>query len=1079
MRCSSPWRLGSIARPCTGFGNAIGARWMWSSSAASCRTASNLISSTLATATMSPGSACATSTWSLPLQHEEVRDLERLSAVADVEEALLRHRSLVDAKDAEPADEGIDRDLEDVREHVPAGLGQGRRHRLGRGALAAQERRRVRLARMRQQLDDDVEQLGDAGAGLRRDEADRDQVALAQRLLERRVQLGGVDVAVVEVAVDEIGVDLDDLLDEGAMRRVDAAEIAVAFAVVEAVDDARAACVGQVERQALLAERVLDLRQHAGQVDAGHVDPVDDDHAVALARRGVLHHAHRHRLDADRRVDDDRRGLHRLERGQALAEEVGRARRVDEVDARLAVRQVQHGRVERVLHSPLERVEVADRRAALERSRRDDRARGDEQRLGEAGLAGSGRADERERADRFDTGARAGKWAWHAGSPSAVARRHAGDGSAVRRPLWKRRVEDVAPLRPAFSLASPIGSYIDRHPGFTPTAMRSRLGLSFLLGAICLTGAFHAAADDAMPERWINASEVNLRTEPGTRGAVLALLPLGALGALDRHERQPGLLRGRRRRRARLRRLSIPERVGAECARPRRGRRRDRRALGERRRRDPARRAVGRIGDRRAACAQCPRRAACAGGRLALLRSRRRVSAARPRRTATPRAATSRRRRWRSTRIVAPTLPDGQPNPQLRPGARVLARAVVGRGSRRTRRSSAPTLKARTAIAAEAPVPPARPADAELERMKAHLAKGLYGATPPPLPRWDDVRRLARAAAPQRVPAQTSPRERERIEGAAGGRTEPPRRRPGAGGPAIRCRRRQRRRGSPRRPWSIALELPVVRPSLFKSDFRLAPPGASVDDLSGRFHIVETYRTARPRPRRDARHRRRPLGHRSGDRRVDSAGRADDALSRRNDAHEQRPVERDARPLGQRRPADVRGLRRRLRVRRGRPAHLALLRRRRPARSRGAEAQSARHAGVVRDETARCRSRARRRSSSATRSTAIGPASSPGRGFTSTSTATASSTSPSGKAPARPPGTSTARPRPTIPTIVSSWRTSAAAGTCSAPIRSATAAAADRRRDRHCGEGPWRHARNPFDCTSSSARSTICALGSR
>ena len=42
MRCSSPWRLGSIARPCTGFGNASGARWMWSSSAASCRTASKL-----------------------------------------------------------------------------------------------------------------------------------------------------------------------------------------------------------------------------------------------------------------------------------------------------------------------------------------------------------------------------------------------------------------------------------------------------------------------------------------------------------------------------------------------------------------------------------------------------------------------------------------------------------------------------------------------------------------------------------------------------------------------------------------------------------------------------------------------------------------------------------------------------------------------------------------------------------------------------------------------------------------------------------------------------------------------------
>jgi hypothetical protein len=39
------------------------------------------------------------------------------------------------------------------------------------------------------------------------------------------------------------------------------------------------------------------------------------------------------------------------------------------------------------------------------------------------------------------------------------------------------------------------------------------------------------------------------------------------------------------------------------------------------------------------------------------------------------------------------------------------------------------------------------------------------------------------------------------------------------------------------------LELPMVAPSLFKSPSDAAPPGASVEDLSGRFHIVTTYRT--------------------------------------------------------------------------------------------------------------------------------------------------------------------------------------------------------------------------------------------
>jgi hypothetical protein len=95
-------------------------------------------------------------------------------------------------------------------------------HRLGGRAFALQEVGRVGLGRVGQQLDDDVEQLGHAGAGARRDEAHRDQVALAQRLLQRRVQLAGVDVAVVQVAVDEVGVDLDHLLDQRAVRGVDA-----------------------------------------------------------------------------------------------------------------------------------------------------------------------------------------------------------------------------------------------------------------------------------------------------------------------------------------------------------------------------------------------------------------------------------------------------------------------------------------------------------------------------------------------------------------------------------------------------------------------------------------------------------------------------------------------------------------------------------------------------------------------------------------------------------------------------------------------------------------------------------------
>jgi hypothetical protein len=99
----------------------------------------------------------------LALQHEEAAHLERLAAVADVEEAVARDGALVHAEHAHAADERVDRDLEDVGQDMAGGVGHGD-DRLGGVALAAQELRRVGLARMRQDADDDVEQLADAGA---------------------------------------------------------------------------------------------------------------------------------------------------------------------------------------------------------------------------------------------------------------------------------------------------------------------------------------------------------------------------------------------------------------------------------------------------------------------------------------------------------------------------------------------------------------------------------------------------------------------------------------------------------------------------------------------------------------------------------------------------------------------------------------------------------------------------------------------------------------------------------------------------------------------------------------------------
>ena len=95
---------------------------------------------------MSPGTARSTLDVLAALQHEEMPDLERLSAVADEELRVLGDRALVHAEDAELADERIHDDLEHVREHVLLRIGL--RSELGRRiAFALVEERRIAFRR--------------------------------------------------------------------------------------------------------------------------------------------------------------------------------------------------------------------------------------------------------------------------------------------------------------------------------------------------------------------------------------------------------------------------------------------------------------------------------------------------------------------------------------------------------------------------------------------------------------------------------------------------------------------------------------------------------------------------------------------------------------------------------------------------------------------------------------------------------------------------------------------------------------------------------------------------------------------
>ena len=109
MRCSSPRRLGSIARPCTGTGklqrlqvdvvvlgrvvqHGVEVDLVDLGDARRCR----------------PAAPRGTSTCSLPCSMNRWPTLNGLRAVADVELAVLRDRALVDAEHAHLADERVD-----------------------------------------------------------------------------------------------------------------------------------------------------------------------------------------------------------------------------------------------------------------------------------------------------------------------------------------------------------------------------------------------------------------------------------------------------------------------------------------------------------------------------------------------------------------------------------------------------------------------------------------------------------------------------------------------------------------------------------------------------------------------------------------------------------------------------------------------------------------------------------------------------------------------------------------------------------------------------------------------------------
>ena len=139
--------------------------WMWSSSCESCSTQSNSISSTLATAAMSPGTARSISTFLPPCSRNRWPTLNGLRPSPMKSCVSLVTVPWCTRKTPSLPTNGSTTTLNTCASTCFFGSGS-ERNSVRRVAFALVEERRIALGRIRRELDEDVEQLGDAGAGL-------------------------------------------------------------------------------------------------------------------------------------------------------------------------------------------------------------------------------------------------------------------------------------------------------------------------------------------------------------------------------------------------------------------------------------------------------------------------------------------------------------------------------------------------------------------------------------------------------------------------------------------------------------------------------------------------------------------------------------------------------------------------------------------------------------------------------------------------------------------------------------------------------------------------------------------------
>src|SRR6185437_9886075 len=330
-------------------------------------------------------------------------DLEGLARITHEKLGARPPGALVNAEDAELTDVWIDGDLEYVRDDVFVGVRRNS-YPLSPLAGALDEDGRIALGRIRHEPRKDPQQVRDTRARLCRSETHRNEMALAQGLLKRVVELLRRDLlALLEVNGHELLIELDHLIDELSMRGLHGGEVGRrTVRLKETVHHRLPTVRRQIERQALRSKRLAYLRKHVGRLGVPTIDPVDDHEAAESTVARKIHQALTDRIGTARRADHDGDGLHRFEYGERAAEEVRVTGSVEKVNAGRVAIEGQDRRVERMMKGLLLWIEVRERTAACQAPLGPSGACLQQQALREQRLPRAGRSDQRDISDARD-----------------------------------------------------------------------------------------------------------------------------------------------------------------------------------------------------------------------------------------------------------------------------------------------------------------------------------------------------------------------------------------------------------------------------------------------------------------------------------------------------------------------------------------------------------------------------------------------------------------------------------------------------------------------------------------------------